>query len=113
MPSRENKKVPATQKIPEIRVLPDLASYYANNTGIVVTPWDISLLFGRIVDMKGDKVLVDQFAKVTMSPQHAKAVHDLIGKQLEQYEVVHGRIPDKGYVVAEVKGKPTTADVPS
>ena len=99
-------KVQAASKPPEVRRRPDLAVYYVNNTGIIGTPWDISLLLGRIVDIEDGKPIVDQFAQVYMTPAHAKAVNVLLTKQIDAYERSHGLIPTTGYTVGSAPSKP-------
>ena len=83
----------------------NFASYYVNNTSITGTPWDIALMLGRIVDIQDGAPIVEQFAQVYMSPQHAKAVAELLTKQLAHYEATHGVIPSTGYVTKGSVGK--------
>lgn len=72
---------------------PDFVAHYANNTGLLGTTFDLSLLFGRITDVKDGKVLIDQFIQITMSYQHAKAVAKILQENLAKYEQKHGPIP--------------------
>lgn len=104
MPKKQPTK-PATSAntvAPEIRRRSDFASHYVNHTGIQTTPWDISLFLGRIVDAAEGKIVVDQFAQLSMSPQHAQAVLDLVGKALQHYENTYGPIPRKGFSVGDI-----------
>lgn len=83
---------------------PDFAMHYANNTGLVTTTFDLSLLFGRIIDIGGGKVTVEQFAQITMSYQHAKAVSEILTDHLRKYEEKHGEIKGKAVSLAKPNG---------
>jgi hypothetical protein len=58
---------------------------YANNVQIEFTPWDFQLTFG---DMLRDntKMRIEQSACVLMSPQHAKALSQLLARHVREYE---------------------------
>lgn len=70
-------------------------SYYANDTQIQTTPWDVRLIFGQItaIEPENNRASVEQVAEVRMSPQHAKRVVALLQKQLQNYEAKIGAIP--------------------
>jgi hypothetical protein len=86
------KKSPAesqerTTTIPITRAAA-VGSYYANHTGISVSPWDITLRFGRI--LPGQSPSIEEGLFVYMSPQHAKAFLLLMQEQVGVYESTYG-----------------------
>ncbi len=68
-------------------------STYANSVNLMVSPWDIRLIFGELMDT-GDKrgARIENRASVVMSPQHAKAFSIILARHLEKYEAEHGAI---------------------
>jgi hypothetical protein len=64
---------------------------YANSAQIETGPWDFRITFGEATT-SGDKVIVEQSVAVAMSPQHAKAVSDLLAKNVRDYEKRIGEI---------------------
>ena len=82
--------------------------FYANNTQVTISPFDVRLSFGEIVkvDLETAKLIVRLKASIAMSPQHAKAMMLLLKRQLDLYESKFGAIPvlDSGDV-----GEKTTA----
>jgi hypothetical protein len=71
---------------PEFRVV------YANSVRFAAAPWDFSLVFGQtIVDVVDDLHIEDKVT-VTLSPQTAKAMADILVKNLHDYEAQFGEI---------------------
>jgi hypothetical protein len=68
------------------------ASVYANHTQASTNFWDLRLFFGEIVFAPGTDPpgQVQEHVCVTMSWEHAKAVHALLGRMIEAYEKSHG-----------------------
>jgi outer membrane biosynthesis protein TonB len=60
--------------------------FYSNCTMIETSPFDVSVLFGRVrptTDAKGNSVLVEIYEKqVYLSHLQAKALHDALGRSL-------------------------------
>ncbi len=92
---------PAIGVVPTLNKLPDFRSYYANNTTFQVTPWDVTLTFGRITDIKDGLLVVDQSAQVSVSLQHAKAIVEVLAKQLQAYEESNGPLAIAPYQVMQ------------
>ena len=69
-------------------VSPAFASYYANDTQLHTTPWDIRLSFGVITDVDKENVLVtiENIAEVRLSPPHAKKLSEILAAQVRHYE---------------------------
>lgn len=71
-------------------------SIYANDIQLQTTPWDVRLIFGRIIDLPTadePSATIRQLAEVHMSPQMAKKVVLLLIGQLQIYEKQMGQIP--------------------
>ncbi len=60
---------------------------YANSTGIRLGRFDITLALGHEIDNHIHESIV-----VSMSPQHAKAMNELLSASLQEYEEVFGQI---------------------
>lgn len=70
----------------------DFRDYYANSVNVRVTLWDFSLAFGLIEQNGPESVTLRQFAGVYISPQQAKALHQVLGQNIESYEKNFGPI---------------------
>jgi hypothetical protein len=73
------------QQLPKMVSLREDA-YYANCTMLETTPFDISILFGRVrprTDEKGQSTLVEVYEKqVYLSHLQARALYDALGRSL-------------------------------
>ncbi len=63
--------------------------YYTNAVGIVVGLYDFTLIFGHRIGPDKDS---GRDLAVAMSPQHAAALHVILGKYLKIYEEKFGAI---------------------
>ena len=68
-------------------------SVYANHTNSEVTPFDFKLIFGQLGSPNGGSIEVIQSVAIVMSPQHYKALFELLQKTIANYEKSHGKIP--------------------
>lgn len=68
-------------------------TFYANNLLLQSTVWDVRLGFGMLSETTEDTITVRSVVNIMLSPQHAKAVSDILRKQIEHYEANYGRIP--------------------
>jgi flagellar protein FlaG len=84
----------AQQQQPEIRITPtsDFREGYANSVQIRVSVWDFLLLFGTMTQPSPNVVEIRNFQGVYLSPQQAKALHNVLGQNVEQYEKAFGEI---------------------
>ena len=74
---------------------PQLASYYANSTDILMSVYDLVLTFGQMRSATATKVVVEQQARISMSPQHMKVLTRLLNEKLSAYEATFGTIPEQ------------------
>lgn len=78
----------------EVLTPPGLPSYYANDTMVQATPWDVRFMFGMVadVDAASEKILITRVADVRMSLQHAKRVAQILTQLISQYEAKSGTL---------------------
>ena len=72
----------------------DGVSVYTNTAHIDVTYFDFKISFGQFVnyDAETETAAVSDSVVVWMSPEHAKALHVILGKNLEIFERDYGPI---------------------
>jgi flagellar protein FlaG len=66
--------------------------HYANSVQMRVSLWDFFLMFGTINQSTPDAVTIANFQGVYLSPPQAKALLNLLGQNLKQYEAAFGEI---------------------
>lgn len=68
---------------------PSFLTYYANNTNLMTTRFDLSLAFGRLTGEKEDgKPVIEQAVQITLSYEHAKAMVMLVAGAIQEREVL-------------------------
>jgi Protein of unknown function (DUF3467) len=65
---------------------------YANSVQIRVNLWDFFLLFGVVNQTAPDRVSIQNFQGVYVSPQQAKALLNVLQQNVTQYEAAFGEI---------------------
>lgn len=68
-------------------------TFYANNLLLQSSVWDVRLAFGLLTGATDETLIVRSMVNIILSPQHAKAVSDILRKQVEHYEAAYGPIP--------------------
>jgi len=71
---------------------PDYRESYANSVQIRLSIWDFFMVFGTIDQQAPAEVEINNFQGVYLSPQQAKALHNLLTHNLAQYEKSFGPI---------------------
>lgn len=71
---------------------PDYRDVYANSVQVRVSVWDFFLVFGRIHQESAEQVSVENSTGVYLSPQQAKALWNILGQNLAQYEQTFGTL---------------------
>jgi hypothetical protein len=69
---------------------------YANSVQVRLSVWDFMLIFGTLGSQSPTEVTVDNFQGVYLSPQQAKALHNVLTHNLTQYEQTFGTISLEG-----------------
>ena len=70
----------------------DYRDSYANSVQMRLSVWDFFLVFGTMDQQTSDHVQIDNFQGIYLSPQQAKALWNVIGHNLAQYEQTFGHI---------------------
>ena len=84
----------STQAQPQLNVAqtPDYRETYANSVQVRVSVWDFQLVFGVASSDAPDQVTIRNQAAIFLSPQQAKAVWNVLGQNLAQYEAAFGTL---------------------
>ena len=92
-----------SQKLQQPRVnlvqAPEYRDTYANSVQIRVSVWDFQLIFGTMQQDTPDHVNLMNFQGVYLSPQQAKALLQVLGQNLAQYEQDFGPIALQPHVI--------------
>lgn len=70
----------------------DYRDSYANSVQVRLSIWDLFLVFGTMEQPAADQVNVNNFQGIYLSPQQAKALHNVLGHNIAQYEQTFGEI---------------------
>ena len=70
----------------------DYRDNYANSVQVRMTMWDFFLTFGVMSDANSERVLIEAFQGVYLSPQQAKALANILNQNIVQYESAFGEI---------------------
>lgn len=71
---------------------PDYHESYANSVQVRVSVWDFLLVFGTANQDAPDQVTIQNKAGIFLSPQQAKALWNVLGQNLAQYEQTFGSL---------------------
>jgi flagellar protein FlaG len=71
---------------------PDYRESYANSVQVRVSVWDFQLVFGLASSESPDKVTIRNHEAVYLSPQQAKALWNVLGQNVAQYEQAFGQL---------------------
>lgn len=70
----------------------DYREGYANSVQVRMSVWDFFLGFGTLSQNSPEEVTLANFQGVYLSPQQAKALWNVLGNNLAQYEQTFGSI---------------------
>jgi hypothetical protein len=70
----------------------DYRDSYANSVQVRLSVWDFLLVFGTLDQQAQDQVTIDNFQGIYLSPQQAKALLNVLGNNVAQYEQAFGPI---------------------
>ncbi len=65
---------------------------YANSVQVRMSVWDFFLGFGTMSQNAPDEVTLQNFQGIYLSPQQAKALWNVLGHNLAQYEQTFGAL---------------------
>lgn len=75
-----------------IEQAPDYREAYSNSVQIRVSVWDFFLAFGIAQPDSAESLTIRHSQGIYLSPQQAKALWNLLGQNLAQYEQAFGNI---------------------
>lgn len=70
----------------------DYPTAYANNAQVTMSNWDFRIDFGEVVSADDKEIVIQQRIGVVMSPQHTKALAQVLTKNVEEYEKSFGEL---------------------
>ncbi len=77
----------------EVEISDEHIDTYCDDTLMTTSFFGITFRFNQVLRKReGEKLIVQEKARVSMSAEHARSVYDLIGRQLEKYESNFGKI---------------------
>ncbi len=71
---------------------PDYRESYANSVQVRVSVWDFQLVFGLASSESPDQVTIRNHQAIYLSPQQAKALLNVLGQNIAQYEQAFGTL---------------------
>jgi flagellar protein FlaG len=71
---------------------PDYRESYANSVQVRVSVWDFQLIFGLASSDSPELVTIRNHDAIFLSPQQAKALWNVLGQNLAQYEQAFGAL---------------------
>jgi flagellar protein FlaG len=71
---------------------PDYRESYANSVQVRVSVWDFQLVFGLASSESPEQVNIRNHQAIFLSPQQAKALFNILGQNLAQYEQAFGTL---------------------
>ncbi|WP_158790158.1 DUF3467 domain-containing protein [Granulicella sp. L60] len=70
----------------------DYRDGYANSVQVRMSVWDFFLVFGTMSQDNPEELNVKNFQGIYLSPQQAKALWNVLGHNLSQYEQTFGTL---------------------
>lgn len=90
---------------------PAFVQIYANTSQGAFTPWDISVIFGRLAFLDGEPAS-EELASITLSPHHAKAVAAVLAHAVASWEKQFGEIALGSGQMPSINEEPTPLIAP-
>ena len=86
--------MPPSAQQPQMNLVqsPDFRESYANSVQIRVSVWDFQLIFGLASSEAPDQITIRSQNGIFLSPQQAKALWNMLGQNLAQYEQAFGTL---------------------
>jgi len=83
---------PADQPTLKLTTTDDYRDGYANSVQVRMSVWDFFLVFGTMTQENPAELNVKNFQGIYLSPQQAKALWNVLGHNLAQYEQAFGAL---------------------
>ena len=93
-PPHPTAKSDAPNSQPTVKLIPtpDYREGYANSVQVRMSVMDFFLVFGTMTQDAPDEVQLRNFQGIYFSPQQAKALWNLLGHNIAQYEQTFGHV---------------------
>ena len=65
---------------------------YASSVQVRMSVWDFLLVFGRLTQDSAEQIDIHNLQAIYISPQQAKALWNVLGHNLQQYEQTFGAL---------------------
>ena len=88
--SQQNQ--PTDQPTLKLTSAEDYRDGYANSVQVRMSVWDFFMVFGTMTQQNPEELTVKNFQGIYLSPQQAKALWNVLGHNLAQYEQTFGSI---------------------
>ena len=85
-------KQPSEQPTVSTRQTEQYRDSYANSVQVRMSVWDFFLVFGTMHQESSEEVKIDNFQGIYLSPQQAKALMNVLGHNIAQYEQPFGTL---------------------
>jgi hypothetical protein len=85
-------KTPVEQPTLKLTTTDDYRDGYANSVQVRMSVWDFFLVFGTMTQENPQELNVRNFQGIYLSPQQAKALWNVLGHNLSQYEQTFGTL---------------------
>ena len=89
--SQQQKPTPEQPRL-NLTTTPDYRDGYANSVQVRMSVWDFLLVFGTLSQDSPAEINVRNFQGIYLSPQQAKALLNVLGHNVAQYEQTFGSI---------------------
>ena len=85
---------PTSPEQPEFKLskTEDYRDSYANSVQVKMSVWDFQMVFGTVAQSSAETVDLLNFQGIFISPQQAKALWNVLGQNLAQYEQTFGKL---------------------
>ena len=90
--SQQNPNQTKDQPTVKLTNTEDYRDGYANSVQVRMSVWDFFLVFGTMTQQNPEELDVRNFQGIYLSPQQAKALWNVLGHNLAQYEQTFGAI---------------------
>ena len=90
--SPQNPNQPANPPTVTAKQTDHYRDSYANSVQVRMSVWDFFLVFGTMHQSSPEEVKIENFQGIYLSPQQAKALHNVLSHNLAQYEQTFGAL---------------------
>lgn len=86
MPTKKSETTSSQPRAVKFVDGPQYASSYCNNIAYSVNTTDLVLIFGEVLDVVDQQIIVERRARITLAPPQAKILQLILAEQIRQFE---------------------------